>query len=574
MRRILTILAAVILSTTLMPAQNDKEVVAVFERTYVSTDKDSYVAGDRVWCSAFCFDVRSKTLSNTSAIAYVEVLSPYGDILQSAKISIEGGRGGGYLDLPESMPTGNYRLIAFTSVNRNEEGYDFLQNSKVISVLNSKSQAKVKDNVEIVSDEIYSQRKETVKSDAQTGDLAVKVPGFTKEGSPFSIDIENTGSKPVSLSVSVYHEDAVAAPEDKSIASFVIPSVQNARYTPEFKPETEGEIILATLSGKDRNEILSKETTATAYISSAGRDGDTYTSPIHPDGTISFSTNNIYGNRELVTEIADLNDEKLIGLIDIQSPFVSVSSDVPLLSLSEGLSKAVVERGRQMQRFRMEYSDSLAQFKARKEDFPYVSPDANVYILDDYTRFPTIREVLVEITTEVRVRGRNDKQRIQVLTKDLEGDSGASMSWENSLVLLDGVPVFKHKDMMDYDAMLLKEIHVWREKYVFGNRTFYGVVNFISKRGNMAFMDFGSNVRIVDFQGVCYPMEFTKKYAKDGNPDTRQTIFWKPEVEVGPQQSISLDCEAPDYFGRFSLVVEGVTQDGEYIHKKATFVVE
>lgn len=570
MRRIATIIAAAVLSITAMHAQE----APVLERTYIATDKDAYVAGDRIWCSAFCFRADSIGLSRQSSVAYVELVSPTGDIFQTAKIYLDGGRGSGYLDLPETMPTGNYRMFAFTAANKNEVEYDFLQNSKVVSVLNAKFPAKIKDKVEIVSDEIYAQRKEKVAADPEDGDIAIDVPRFNKEGQPFSIGITNNGAKIASLSVSVFHEDAIASPEDKAITSFVIPSVSGIRYEPRYRIETEGEYIYGTLSGKDRDEIIQKESMPTAYISTPGSNGDTYTAAIHEDGHIIFATNNIYGNKELVTEVADLENAALTGLVDLQSPFVSVDADVPMLALSEGIQKSVVERGRQAQMFRMEYSDSLAQFKPRREEFPYSDDEAIVYNLDDYTRFPTVREVLVEITNLVRVRGRNEKQRIQVLTKELDGDGNLSMSWETSLVLLDGVPVFKHFEMMDYDAMLLKEIHVWRERYIFGNRTFYGVVNFISKKGNMAFMDFGSNVRIVDFQGVCYPMEFTKKYAKDGKEDIRQTIFWKPELEVAPQQSVSMECQAPDYFGRFNVVVEGVTEDGSLIHKKATFVVE
>lgn len=557
-----------------MHAQEAGKVVPVFERTYISTDKDAYVAGDRIWCSAFCFRADSIGLSSRSAIAYVELVSPTGDILQTAKISLDGGRGSGYLDLPEGMPTGNYRMIAFTTANKNEKDYDFLQNSKIVSVLNSKYASKIKDKVEIVSDEIYAQRKNAVQSDAQQGDITVNVDRFNKSGQTFQIGLSNTGSKVASLSVSVYREDAVAAAEDKSIASFVIPSVKDVEYNPVNRIESEGEIIYASLSGQDRDEILRTEYMPTAYISTSGSKGDTYTAVIGKDGNIVFPTNNIYGNRELVTEVADLDNNKLVGLVELGSPFVSVDVDVPMLAISEGIQKSVLERGRQVQMFHMEYADSLAQLKARREDFPYTENDALVYDLDDYTRFPTVREVLVEITPEVRVRGRNEKQRIQVLTKDLEGDANMSSSWETSLVLLDGVPVFKHSDMMDYDAMLLKAIHIWREKYIFGNRTFYGIVNFISKRGNMAFMDFGSNVRIVDFQGVCYPMEFTEKYAKEDGQDIRQTILWKPEIEIGPQENISLECQAPDYFGTFNLVIEGVTEDGGIIHKKATFVVD
>ena len=45
----------------------------VVERTYVSTDRDVYVAGERIWYSAFCLDATKGTFSPISNVAYVEL---------------------------------------------------------------------------------------------------------------------------------------------------------------------------------------------------------------------------------------------------------------------------------------------------------------------------------------------------------------------------------------------------------------------------------------------------------------------------------------------------------------------
>ena len=76
------------------------------ERVYVSTDREVYVAGDAVWMSAYCVDASSGKLSAFSKTAYVEVHSAAG-MVQTAKVALEGGRGGGRLMLPNSLPTGS-----------------------------------------------------------------------------------------------------------------------------------------------------------------------------------------------------------------------------------------------------------------------------------------------------------------------------------------------------------------------------------------------------------------------------------------------------------------------------------
>ncbi|MBO4924161.1 MAG: hypothetical protein J5382_08560, partial [Bacteroidales bacterium] len=98
------------------------------ERVYVSTDRDVYVAGDEVFLSAFCFDMNTGKLSGFSRTAYLEVVSPDGPV-QTAKLALEGGRGGGVIRLHNTIPTGNYQLVAYTAQCFNEEGYDFSENA-------------------------------------------------------------------------------------------------------------------------------------------------------------------------------------------------------------------------------------------------------------------------------------------------------------------------------------------------------------------------------------------------------------------------------------------------------------
>ena len=114
------------------------------ERVYVSTDREVYVAGDAVWMSAYCMDASSGKLSSFSKTAYVEIHSAAG-MVQTAKIALEGGRGGGRLMLPNTLPTGNYRLLAYTALGASEEGFDPSVGARTLSVFNTFSNERVDD---------------------------------------------------------------------------------------------------------------------------------------------------------------------------------------------------------------------------------------------------------------------------------------------------------------------------------------------------------------------------------------------------------------------------------------------
>ena len=118
------------------------------ERVYISTDRDVYVAGDCVWMSAYCVDAATGRLSDFSRIAYVEVHSTAGTV-QTAKVALEGGRGAASLTLPNTLATGNYRLLAYTSLGASETGYNPAADGRTISVFNTFTTARTEGGVTV-----------------------------------------------------------------------------------------------------------------------------------------------------------------------------------------------------------------------------------------------------------------------------------------------------------------------------------------------------------------------------------------------------------------------------------------
>ncbi|MBQ4013242.1 MAG: hypothetical protein II607_04930, partial [Bacteroidales bacterium] len=213
MKKISLFLTAVLLSA--LVAQAGDRVV---ERTYLSTDKDVYVAGDLLWYSAFCVDVAKGTPSPISDIAYIE-LHGNGMLAATGKVALVNGRGAGRLELPASLPTGNYRLVAYTSQNKAESGYDYSGlASKTVSVFNVFSTERVKDGVEVVSDADYATTASTVTPDTPAGVEVSWADG--------AVNVVNKTGKALSLSVSVYHDDGILSPVNPTIADFAAACAQ------------------------------------------------------------------------------------------------------------------------------------------------------------------------------------------------------------------------------------------------------------------------------------------------------------------------------------------------------------
>ena len=540
----------------LMLAAGFSAAAGLVERTYVCTDRHSYVAGEDVFCSVFCFDGGSGSLSDFSSVAYVELISPEGSAVR-VKMALQDGRGAGRLRLPSTLPTGNYRLIAYTALNRNEEDMDYFRGSRVISVYNTLS----------------ASRQESVVLDAATAAVegtgrpygtavegkgrpygAVATAGLELEQRGDSLFLRNSGTECLDFCLSLSISDALPDPEGPGLADFLeARSGDRTTLRTDAKlsiPEYEGEIVSI--------RVPAMYSGVTAVLSGPGLRNDIYSSTVDSTGLVSFYTGNIYGDRDLVFELnsRDVNDD---FSLEVLSPFASPELDrdgVPELHLNGSVAEELKRRSVAMQIGRHfgidEYMDSLQL----RPDLLFKGGTMTVYEMDDYTRFPTMRETIVEYVREVHIR-RQDGEPVLKLVPGKSFESYSSMLGGNALVLVDGVPVSEHGRVLDLNPALLRRICIYPYDVSTGSCIYSGVVNFISFRGDMAGLQFPGRVRILDFHGVTFPVTVGAAKEDSLSPDYRYTRIWQPllHLEAGEELALPLGkCGAEE----LRLELEGV----------------
>lgn len=103
------------------------------ERVYLQTDKQFYLSGELIWMKFIATDLDQR-LSDVSKVGYVELLDSASAVVQ-ARLVLEKGVGNGCLQLPSTLPTGNYRLVAYTRYMRNEGEEVFFE--KPLAVVNT-----------------------------------------------------------------------------------------------------------------------------------------------------------------------------------------------------------------------------------------------------------------------------------------------------------------------------------------------------------------------------------------------------------------------------------------------------
>ncbi len=544
MKRLLTLLIG------LLPLVGQAQGV---EKIYVSTDRDVYVAGDEIWCSLFCVDASTGKLSPWSAVCYLELVSSDGTAA-TAKVGIMEGRGAGKFRIPPTAATGNYRLIAYTA--RYPDA--FLPGSKPVSVFNTTSTARVRNGVHLVPEQEYRVK---AFSRASDGLLNLSVRETPRSGHSFSLALSG-GKEGVDISLSVYEVDQLNAPRGHSWEDFFrelpVPVTASARI-----PEYEGEIVYAAVEGLQERQLDSLSQVAVATLSSAGSPTDVYVGKLGDRGRLMFFTNNIYGDRELVCEVAGGS-----GYISLMDPFRYPSvGDMEPLELSAAQYGSLVRRkaaaGIMLQ------VDTLVQFLPRRQDILLENMPKKTYHLDDYTRFPSFQEVMVEIVKELRIRTVRGKRQLQLIVSDAAG--GRKVAKDNLLVMLDGVVIGDLSLLEGMDAMLLEDVDIYEESITLGGLSYNGVVNFITRNNYVKALQFPANVRVLDFKGVSYPVAYPGTPV--GGADYRPLLYWHPALKLEAGGSRVLSLMAPSGPGTFRVIAEGLTASGKPLFEVLEFEV-
>lgn len=270
----------------------------------------------------------------------------------------------------------------------------------------------------------------------------------------------------------------------------------------------------------------------------------------------------LYGTQRLATAIGETSSGQ--APVTLLSPFVATATDyADTLCLRPSDETDLLERSVALQLssfFPGLRSDTLV----RKEPYVPFEPDV-VYDLDEYKRFPTLKETFREFMPTVSTMMLDGRERISVFIRQ-EG----VFSRGRSLVLLDGVAVTDHALLLDYNPYAVKRIAVYEKRYAFGPQIYEGILALHSRDGNLSSFTLPANSLLTDFQGLV-PSRTGSLFPSAGTPDFRHTLYWNPEVT---DRDTLLHCTTSDWQGSYTVTVRGIGASGEQLQAACRFTVE
>lgn len=524
------------------------------DRIHVVTDRNAYVAGDPVFCSVFAVDENGR-ISDFSAVSYLELISADGTLTE-AKIGLFNGRGAGSFRIPANAPTGNYRLVGYTA-----RSAAVPEASRILSIFNTTSTARVQGGTEIVP----AGRWTPADPGADVSDgLRLSFPARLRQGRDAALVLDGMALD-ADLTVSVYHEDELSAAPSFALSGIL----QGGAAGPGPRMgEYEGEIIYAAVEGLDPGAGVGSDN-VTAFLSTTGSSSNVFVGQPSGDGLLKFYTGNIYGDREIVCEVVSMYGKSCH--ISLRSPFTHPDPGaIPALGISPAQREALVLRKAALRSENAHPLDTLMEFLPKREDQLLEGVPFTRYHLDDYTRFPTVREICVEFVPQLTYSRVGNKWVMRLNMAD--ATDSRRFRQDNVLVLMDGVVLTDHGMLADFDAMLLEDIDIYSLPVAIGELSYNGVVNFITKKNYVTALQFPDNTRVVDFKGVSWPVAYPGGVPE--GEDLRQLLFWHPALAVPAGSDVRIPVRTPGYAGRFRIVVEGRLSDGTPVSASTRFEVE
>ena len=530
------------------------------ERVYVQTDKQLYLSGELLWLKLYTTDAAGRLL-DCSKIGYVELIHDSIPEVQ-IKVDIQQGIGAGWIELPALLPTGYYRMVAYTRFMRNEGEHVYFE--KTIAVVNP-----FHPNNELYAD---ATNRSFTYAPVENSNPALIV---TSDKSTYSrrnkgeVRIKGLPAERISLGISIAGSDPLLA-EPATIDTWKQQltankaSVGNGRYLPEY----EGAIVDGVLVDLETGNPATAQ--VIPLLSFPGKELQVFAGQISASGDVTFYTQCVTGKREVATTVIASSDKKY--RVDIQPPYtLHKPVNLPVFSPDSTWKNYLRSRYLSTQVAQIYTADSLSKIKELAA-CSNIRPQTR-YILDDWKRFPTMEEVFVEFIAYGRIRRTNEGRRFMMFNQ-IDNTNNT-----NILVLLDNIPVADHELMVNYNPLLLKTIDMHFSNFMIGMHRFEGIIACYTYKNDYPGITFGANTQIFNYEGTQpYRYFFTPKY--DGTststplPDFRHTLLWEPDVQTNGQNELIIPFTTSDLSGSYVITIEGIGENGAIIQAKHAFRVE
>lgn len=553
------------------------------ENLFIHYNTTFLLSGEYLYYEIYCRNAKTNSASAISKMAYVELVGENGKSVFRHKVFLDEGIGQGDFFVPVSVKSGNYKLVGYTQWMKNSGVDHFFQGD--ISIVNPylSDQAvllKTTNDSLNIGDETKKEAEVTRKRTGNRKNLGLlslndSVFGHRKKvevtlRAKFGTIIHGDYSLSVRKVDSFIVSPMITSPYFDLSETKKLLNSENTLYIPEMR----GDLISGKVTSIEGNKPL---VNAQVAMSLPSEEGMTKVANSNYEGVFYLNLNKRYASDQAIFQVIGREKDEYRISIDPKARLdytgLSFYNFKLLPQMEDVLLKRSIHNQIENAFFSVKPDTSLTAQRLR----PAYLEKMSFYDLDEYTRFLTVQETLVEVINNVYSRKiDDDNYRIQV--RNYIFDSYVPPNAQ-PLVLVDGILVQDHNYLLNYDARKIKKIGVLQDKYILGLQIFQGVVVMETLDGNFslpetdAFTTTQPLGRSQERKKYFSPMYRDSLSEKERVPDFRHQLFWKPNIAIHEKET-TFSFYTSDVKGRFKISLEGFTTGGKSISLTKSFRVE
>ena len=328
----------------------------------------------------------------------------------------------------------------------------------------------------------------------------------------------------------------------------------------QFPPEYDGQIISGTISNRSSGSPARNTLT---YVSFPGTKARLFSTRSDAQGHFTINSGLIYGTREVVLQANHFIDSTSYK-IDLASPFSDKFSatSLPAFNISPKQKQLLTEHSLSMQVQNSFQSAGMRKFYSTETDSSsFYGVPAKSFVLDQFTRFTTMEEVMREFVSYIFLVRKDQKLYLKAFNQ-------RGVFNDEPLVMVDGVPVFDNNKIFDIDPLKLKRVDVLPERVFNGAATFEGLINLATYKGDMTSFELNPKAVLLDYEGLQLQRQFYSPVYNSNDerasrlPDFRNALYWNPDLTTGPDGKAGVSYFTSDIAGKYIGILQGMDNNG------------
>lgn len=543
-----------------------KNNLASAETIFITTSTTTFVSGDNLFYKVSCLNTTNKKLSDLSKVGYVKLISSNKEEVFTHKLFLKNGTFSSNFFIDSKLKTGSYKLISYTnwmlnnSVNKFAELDIYIINPFIpLTIENSNTESTESPKNEI----IYDTSNENFKF------LLNKKQFLNREKVNLSFVSKNLLKGNYSLSVRRKEE----LPFTNSLVNVGLikntnPEEINYLDKNTVLPELRGELITGTIANK---KVPSEVKNKTIALSISGKEFQTKIVQTNAAGKFIFNVDNSYNNSTQTIQVLENNKDDFTLILDSKKiPDLSNLTFLKTPFLKESYKEILENHSIANQLENAYYSRKTDSLVKIDNQFNFYEPWQKTYILDDYTRFPTLAETITEVIFEMFYIKNKESYTIGLRDFDVLANVP-----EPPLVMIDGFVIQDLKELFNYKMATVYKISTIQGGYYYGSNVFNGIINVTTK--NFDFVsslsgDFfkNSNLKSPEVLKKYFNPNYSDKSKTERIPDYRYQLLWQPNFNLDNPISFYTS----DVKGTFEIILDGFTDEGIPIHSFESFEVK